>query len=156
MLLNVSHERARDRESILSAIASMSEQERENERKWNLSEKVGESGKKRVREIFHIRSMWNLSYNIKFNYAGLRRLYRCQFFSDGKAKASICHVICIHCHFQQAFFAPSFFCFVLNCNISDEMSTQFYSELVRLVYHCCRINQVLWKNLILSLHVFHC
>lgn len=50
----------------------------------------------------HIRSMRNLSYNIKFNYAGLRRLYRCQFFS----KSSICLVLRL-CHFFRQFFFHS-------------------------------------------------
>lgn len=58
-------------------------------------------------ERMHIRSMWNLSYNIKFNYAGLRRLYRCQFFSKWQASASFASVE------ARFFFSSLFFFFAL-------------------------------------------
>ena len=50
-------------------------------------------------------SMWNLSYNIKFNYAGLRRLYRCKFFSHDKTEAR-CSALSfrIHCNFTTSHF----------------------------------------------------
>lgn len=61
----------------------------------------------------HIRSMWNLSYNIKFNYAGLRRLYRCQFFNKSSISALSCDCVVFRQFFFHSLFSRRLFLIVI-------------------------------------------